>query len=720
MMFTGRPITAAAIQDNNSSVVVKVWDKDFAAVQIGELLEVVGEQSTQTIHVNGFPRSEILITAKQVRLLKPSGSQIVQWIADHPDVKGIGYVKAQRLWDELGEDLYSALDRRDIETLSRVLRNADAIGSLLDAWSKDGNAELLRWMQQHRLPLSLGRKVIRVHGTKTLDNLRSDPYRLLSFSASWTLVDDIARNALGVPHDDDRRLRAAVEQALYDQLDNGNTAAPRTGLAGAVRKLIGAGIPLERAFAAAASNRSIKIHADAMQTAGAWLMEMTVAEFISSRLACPHQYPLFGNGIDSILSAFERGEAVRTGVPGFQLNDEQRAAVKRSAVHAFSVITGGAGVGKTTVLKSLYAVLDCTGRPRFQMALSGRAAKRMKEATGERAYTIAAFIKSVSTEDMGPEPTIVIDEASMVDLATMYRVIRKLPAKTQLILVGDPYQLPPIGAGLVLHCLTGIDDVPVSEIRSVKRQAVTSRIPAFASNVRSGTWEPSPGGLGADVQVIPCPNDRIMETVLRLYEQQPERTQILSATRANPFSGCKAINFACCMRYTAGKNARPLVVNDEPTGFYEGDLLLYTRNDWQRDLQNGLLGTLDEVFDEPRQMKHDEDSPEIEVLAWVNWEGRRVPLVESDLEWLEHGYAISIHKSQGSQFPRVVVPVTKTRSSLLDRTLIYTAVTRAQEQVILVGDVAAMKQAVTAPPTAHKRMVGLPSILKQRLLREDD
>ena len=165
------------------------------------------------------------------------------------------------------------------------------------------------------------------------------------------------------------------------------------------------------------------------------------------------------------------------------------------------------------------------------------------------------------------------------------------------------------------------------------------------------------------------------------------------------------------MRYTASQCASPLTIYGEQTGFYEGDLLLYTRNDWKRDLQNGLLGRLIKVFDRPQTVEFNEEKQE--ALGWAEWEGRSVPILEDDIDWLDHGYAISIHKSQGSQFERVVVPIT--RSRLLDRTLIYTAVTRAEKQIILVGNVEAMQQAVHKPPIAHQRKVALPEILSQNI-----
>ena len=701
-------------QDNRQNFVIKALGKEYASIEVGELWEVTGEETTQSIRVNGLTKTEPLITASHLCLLKPSGSQIVQWLADNKKIHGVGAVKAQKLWDALGEELYDALDQGNGDPILTVLGSPAIVQNLLAVWTENGDTNTLRWMQKNQIQLDLARKVIRFHGTNALEALQEDPYRLLSFSASWEAVDSIARQKLDIMEHDPRRLRAAVEQALYDQMDKGHTCADKHLLKAPLKNLLGSSAMANDALALALENKSITQADDCYQSAGAWLMEQAVAEFVRDRISQPEQHQLFGGNLDDLIDAFENEEALELGISEFRLNDAQRTAVKTSFKNGFSVITGGAGVGKTTVLKALYRLLDTTGRPRFQMALSGRAAKRMLEATGERAFTIAGFLKNVTEAEMGDSPIIIVDEASMVDLATMYRLIRRLPPQCQMVLVGDPYQLPPIGAGLVLHCLTELDEVPVSKLNVVKRQSADSAIPRFAGAIRKGMW---PDNLSsnseADVSAIECDNGQMVDAVLSLYEVDRENTQILAATRSNPFSGFNHISRACCYRYTAGKGARSLRLDGEETGFYEGDLLLYTRNDWQRDLQNGLLGRLVEVFDSPQVVRWDDAG--VEAIGWAKWEGRRAPLLESDVEWLEYGYAISIHKSQGSQFKRVIVPITKSR--LLDRTLLYTAVTRAQEQVILVGNISAMEQAVVAPPMAHQRRVSLPQMLERSLGR---
>lgn len=301
---------------------------------------------------------------------------------------------------------------------------------------------------------------------------------------------------------------------------------------------------------------------------GTYIMERQCAEFIRTLLEQPrHPAATALTDIDALIGEFEREERLHLNISAFALNEAQKVAVKTSLDNRFSIITGGAGVGKTTVLKALYRALDTLGRPRFQMALSGRATARMMEATQDTATTIAGFLRNVSNEEMGPAPIIVIDEASMLDLVTFHRLVCKLPAGTHLILVGDPYQLPPIGAGLVLHVLCDLPGMPVTQLTEVKRQAKESAIPAAAKAIRDGQWPAFSADAAGEVVFMPCADDQIIPTVLRLYEQDRDSTQILGATRSCQFAGVETLNRVCHARAGQGKH---LMATNPETGEVEG------------------------------------------------------------------------------------------------------------------------------------------------------
>lgn len=711
--------------DPTDTLVVKVPAKliNPTNFDVGETWAVHGPANVIKRSVPGlkYPITDTQITAQDAQLLKPSGRLTIQWLVDN--VTGIGPSRADKLWTKHSDRLNKVLDAGDHDAIASIVRDENTRNELFEKWAEYGVGDSLRYLQDRGVPLELGRKVLKFHGCEAEKKLTEDPYRLLSFNGEWNLVDKLARKKFAVTLDDPRRLSAALEEALYGGLKNGHTCQSFNDTYKAARALLAPSSQPQTAFEEAlrlgkaegqfvvSEQEELMLHAS-----GTFIMERRVAEFIRNLLkARDHQWSLLPVDLDTLISEFEQAERQALELPTFELNSAQIMAVKTSFNQHFSIITGRAGVGKTTVLKALYKALDALNRPRFQMALSGRAAARMVEATHEPATTIAGFLANVTANQMGPSPVVVIDEASMLDLVTFYRLTNKLPPDTHLILVGDPYQLPPIGAGLVFHLLCEMPGIPVTELTVVKRQSSDSGIPQAAKSIRDGIWPELPKSTESDVVFIPCADGDIRETVMSLYEEDPENTQILCGVKRNGINGVYDINQECHSRYAAGRKSL-LVLNEftgelEQSGFKEGDLLLYTANDWARGLQNGSLGHLESVFDEPRQVNiGSEEQPNIqEAIALAEFDGTQQYIQASDIDYLELAYAITVHKSQGSQFERVIIPVRQ--SLVLDRTFVYTAVTRAKRQVILVGDENAARRAVEAPPRAFERQVGLRALL---------
>lgn len=697
------------VVDAKTYYVIKATGSQFgdARVQPGQWWRVSGEMETYERTMNGYLVRERQIKANDVSLMKMSGEHIVTFMAECDDFQGIGMVKARKLWDVFGDDLYQFLDNGDVEALAGVLTEESA-RQVVAAWALQGNARTLQWLQGSGIEVAVGRKLIAYFGAEAQKKLEEDPYRLLSFSATWKQVDTLARNHFKVEDADPRRLQGAVEEALYCIFGDGHTRAPMPMVVSRLASVLD-GPCLEMAKNALAnglSNGSFVIGQDGdAHPIGAWIMEATVARAMQTRRSRIDQMPLLNVAhVDVILSTYEAVENIT-------LNVEQRLAVHTAAASLLSLIVGGAGVGKTTVLKALYKMYDETRTRIFQVALAGRAAKRMLEATGRPASTIASFLKTVKEDDLAGRCVIVIDEASMVDIITMSRLCEILPDHVRIVLAGDTSQLMPVGPGLVLHALARIAEIPNVELKVVKRYG--GDIAVAAQAMRDGVWPDLPNDATAPISFLPCAPAAIAKLVVDLYAIDVENTQILSPRR-NSLDGTKAINALCQSRFT--RSSRPLLVFlDEfqsmaGTGFYLGDQLLCTRNLWDWGLQNGSLGRLVEIEDTPRLLTN-ADGVEIgHAIAWAMWDdGERRPILESMLDDLELGSAVTVHKAQGSQWLRVIVVLTASR--MLDRTLIYTAMTRAQSQVILVGDPVAAKIAVEGLPRANTRMVGLDSFL---------
>jgi exodeoxyribonuclease V alpha subunit len=356
----------------------------------------------------------------------------------------------------------------------------------------------------------------------------------------------------------------------------------------------------------------------------------------------------------------------------------------------FSLICGGAGVGKTTVLHAILEAAKSLNAQVYMMALSGRAARRMSEATGHPAMTIASFLKAVDNGmiDLDCEPTLAIDESSMVDLATMYRILRRIKPGCKLLMIGDPGQLPPIGFGVAFHCFCETEDIPQAELTEIHRQAAETGIPLISQDVRGGRVpELVPyAGKSLGVSFIECEKENIADTVLNVvYEIGGfDEVQIISPVKIGP-AGTRAINHLCHEMLSPGK---PMY-----SGFAQGEPVIWLVNNYDLGLMNGSLGKVVSTEDNL-------------VVAWDEGE-----MQIGDTRDMDLAYAITVHKAQGSQFSCVVVPVLESR--LLDRTLIYTAITRAQNQVVLVGDRSAFERAVLEQPNTNRRQTALWSYMNR-------
>lgn len=726
-IFSAKPIDdQGRVEDAGSYFVVKATGSALggARVEPGQWWKVAGEPSRRRLDINGYQVAETQIEASSAVLMRPSGEHIVSFMADSPAFEGIGQVKARKLWETFGERLYEHLDGANVAELSKVLTLASAT-QVVGAWAKHGDSRTLQWLQAQGFDLQIGRKAMQFFGQETAEKLEEDPYRLLSFCADWRKTDSFARSHFGVAEDDPRRLQAAVEEACYRTFSAGHTSVLSARLIVTLEGILGAQTKTFRwrslvstALSQGLSNGSFVIGHHGVQPLGAMVMERAVAQAVAARLASQVPKLLPKDDIDELLLSYEKAERI-------ELNEAQWEAVHLAAARPFALITGGAGVGKTTVLKGLYEIYDRAGMAVTQLALAGRAAKRMQEATGQPASTIANALRNLKEEDFDDRCVVVVDEASMVDIITMSRLCELIGPAPRLVLVGDPAQLMPVGPGLVLHALAKVPEVPVAQLTVVKRYS--GAIALAAASIREGAWPELSSDPDAAIAFIPCARRpslsneaTIPETVLRLYRQDLANTQILCARRNGP-DGAKGLNALCQSALTA--DAKPVQVWDERhdayarVGFHLGDPVLCTRNLWDRGLQNGSLGVVVQVDDEPQMLTDDDGEESGLALAWVDWDdGVRRPIVEEILDDLELGYAITVHKAQGSQWPRVIVPLTGHR--LLDRTMVYTAVTRAQRQVLLVGDAAAAKKAVEGLPRAHARQVSLDLILSRMLQSE--
>ncbi len=634
---------------------------------------------------------------------------LATYIANDKDFPGIGKALARRLEDRFGEFLREVFENQD-PRVSEVVGEEIADAAFAAFKFKSHEIEVLDWLQRNKIDEEVGVstaiKIARVWSIEAIPALTENPYLLIAF-LPWKVVDRIGHR-FGVDVHDARRRAAAVEATLYAKLDANDTLVPIEDAVSGIKSLLQLDKlttnEADQIIETAVQNGAAVRLCDGLQPYGAAVMEDEIARWISDAVTkCA--YADLATPKDSLSTLNDRIDKFEIQSP-YPFTDRQRDAVSLGLTSRLMILAGYAGSGKTTSLRGICEVAKAQGRGISLMALSGRAAQRMSQSTGFPARTIAGFFQGVrnGTELPAPGNIVIIDEASMVDLTTLWRVLRAI-GDASLILVGDPAQLPPIGFGLTFHVLCETAGVPKVVLDRVLRQTEKSGIPAIAEAVRFGAavnLPPFQGRLDG-VSFNECEDRDVFKFLRTVYRDlvdsglSREEIQILAPVKAGP-AGVDELNhsFHAAKIQMTGAALFPGRID-----IGEDDPIMWTKNDWKRGLMNGSLGRFHSVYDG---------------LAHVTLDGQHHDLTASDAKRIAPAYAISVHKSQGSQWPVVILPIF--RSRLLDRTLLYTALTRGAKQVILVGHQDALTKAVRDEPTALRRKVGLRCRIKQQLGRD--
>ncbi|MDO9710757.1 ATP-dependent DNA helicase [Paracraurococcus lichenis] len=661
------------------------------------------------------------LVAEWAAPVAPQGAAIRRWISRHPGIKGVGDGYAERLWDAYGCGLYDLLRKRDVLALAAVLDISkasaivqafgllvDEVGALedLDGLGMDGRT---------------ANAALRLFGADAGRRFREDPY-LLTLLEPWPKVDTAAL-ASGLLPSDTRRLLAAVDVAAARTFRTtesnlgGHTVVLRGPLRGRVREMLGriAGGQADAAIdMALAKGLLVEVGPERYQARAPAHMEREIERAVAERLARP-RLPVDRAMIAAVVAEVEREDGIR-------LATEQREAVSLALSSGVAVITGGAGTGKSTVVKAIRLAHLRAGRGDYaQVALSGRAAKRLREAAGGEALTVYRYLKDAELGRLAMRRgLLVVDEFSMVGTPDLWLLLTVTPLEVDVLLVGDPAQLPPIKAGNPAAVLAASHSVPRATLRVPQRQAESTGIPQVADRMRAGVLpELPPFDLAAPdrqgVFLWGCGEDDVPGCVLQAFEtivgapaRAPDRRavermhradiQVLAMTRHGP-AGAGELGDAIERRWMSAQES----VHD--WGFRIGSKLLWTRNSYDRptgrvgsdgeedtvDLMNGALGVIVRATSLGAEARFDDG-----VLS---------ELKRADLSDMLRGWAITVHKAQGSAFRTVLIPVVRCR--LLDRAMLYTAVTRARLTAVLVGDPGRIGRALTAPPLAWRRMQAL-------------
>ena len=613
-------------------------------------------------------------------------------------IKGIGPVMAKRLVQKFGVETLDVIEK-DIERL----REVEGIGEkrvemISSAWQSQKDVrDVMVFLQGHGVSPAYAVKIFKQYGSGAVSAVRENPYRLAEevFGIGFITADKIAEK-LGIEKDSLIRARAGIQHILNQLSDEGHVYYPFEQLIEQCEKAleIDRGIILEGMASAVSDRRLVVEETDVFGRAGKavyltrfHVSEEGIARRMHDLLGYPRQLPLVNR--DETLRSAEKQLKIA-------LSERQSRAVRDSMECKVMVITGGPGTGKTTIIKAIIAIQHKMGRKVLLAAPTGRAAKRMGEATGHEAKTIHRLLefspkdgKFKKDEDSPLDAdTFIIDEASMVDTTLMYYLLKAIPLQASLILVGDVDQLPSVGAGSVLKDIIDSGVVPVVRLNEIFRQSKESMIVVNAHRINSGQMPTTQGDQRhrADFHFIEIEEpEKALERIIGLCREKiPARfgyrsvddIQVLTPMHKGTV-GAANLNIELQKELNPSKDE---IVRAGKT-FKKGDKVMQIRNNYDKDIYNGDIG---------RIIKIDREEQEVA----VNFDGKFVSYDFSELDELVLAYATSVHKAQGSEYPCVVMPVLIQHFMLLQRNLLYTGITRGKRLVVLVGTKKALAIAV--------------------------
>lgn len=676
-------------------------------VECGETLHLAGEWTRHAQHGSQFKiakfKSELPASVYGIRKYLGSGL-----------VPGIGKVYANKIVDAFGTDTFRVLSEE-----SAKLRDVEGIGkkratAIKEAWdSKRTERELYIFLQTYGVTPSQCLKLVKHYGNEAKQILMAQPYKVAREidGIGFKTADRIAIN-LGFANDAAPRLDAGLIYALETLQEDGHTAFREAELIEHTAELLETNTQLLAArIAALVENKSIVSHAPAgvanplpgsafIQLPHNDRAEQKIAGTLSRLTRVPSGLPAIK--IDAAVQWAEQKA-------GFEFHELQRTGVRHALAHKVSILTGGPGTGKTTILRALVEILKAKKARVHLAAPTGRAAQRLSETTGGFATTIHRLLKydpaggGFTANEHAPLATdfLIIDEASMLDTRLASALLQAVPSRAHVLLVGDTDQLPSVGAGNVLKDLISVSSqdaslsgMPTTRLSVIYRQQGQSQIVTTAHAINAGEAQPPPiiqevagAQVWADLNFIAARDaEDCVRKVIELCTEfiprmlkwpHPVNDVQILAPMHKGVAGVGNLNAQ--LQATLNGNERGL---RGPGGEYRpGDKVIQLRNNYDKNLFNGDIGTVVDFSAESGTLDADFD-------------GARHTFDRGELGDLALAYAISIHKSQGSEYPVVIVPLLKAHFMMLQRNLLYTAITRAKKKVFIVGEAAAYSMAV--------------------------
>ena len=685
-----------SVSDGDFAVLDAITDEGEPVVLVGALGHV---REGESVAAGGgwrcHPRHGWQFSVERVRILEPvSDAAVASYLES---VKHIGPRGAALLVERYGAGEVLATIDRDPEAVLRGVPGIGArrLGAAVQSWRDQRELRELRlFLDTHGVDAASAGRIARHFGAGSIARLQREPYAICELDGIGFATADALARALDTPRDAPDRLAAGVLHALDQAQADGHCHLPRPDLAARAARLLGGDIDVDDAIdALAARGRIVADDAGRVSEARLHAVEQRLAGHVRRLL---DDEP-----------ALKLGEVERPAAGSFEPSDDQWRGVTQALEHRLSILTGGPGTGKSATMRTLVDLLEDHRRSARLCAPTGKAARRLSELTGVDATTIhrllewapdGGFTRDASHPIEGCD-VLIVDEASMLSVHLAEALLAAVGPRTHVLLVGDVDQLAPVGPGRVLEDLlelqadgaggTGGDarTVPATRLTEVFRQAARSLIVRAAHAINAGEVPDAVAGPDDVRDFFLITRDGPQAIFAEVCELAASRlpshydldaaadVQVLAPMHKGPL-GIDALNAE--LRARLNPDGTPIA----GTGLRVGDKVMQTRNSYEHDLFNGERGVL---------LHHDDQRDRV---LFAGEDGRRVSLPVDALDTLRLAYAATVHKAQGSQARAIVVPVFRGHQIMLTRNLVYTAVTRAQEVCVVVGERAALSLAV--------------------------
>lgn len=663
---------------------------NFSTISPGESLKLTGWWTSHPQYGDQFKATDYSV-------VRPATIAGIQKYLGSGLIKGVGPVTARRIVEHFGDRTLDVIEQ-DISRLSEVKGIArKRVDMIQQAWDEQRAIKVVMlFLQSHGVSTHYAVKIYKQYGNDAISVVEKTPYRLAEdvYGIGFRTADQIARH-LGIAADSEERLRAGLKFVLFEATDEGHCFLPAPELIERAKKALEIeddgkiaavlGVMLNEGSLKRGEGEAESIYAPAI-----WQAERSLARRL--KVLCERHVHVDEGRVDRWLERYTERH-------GIELSDKQQDAIRMAARERIMILTGGPGTGKTTTLRTMVGLFLAMGKSVALASPTGRAAQRLAEVAGREAKTIHRLLEfdpsrmAFKRDENAPldADVTIIDESSMIDVVLANSLLKAVSPESRLILVGDVDQLPSVGPGAVLRDLIESDALPVVRLTQVFRQAAESLIISNAHRINRGEFPQliAPGEQPSDCYFIEADDpDQVVDLIVksvagslpRRFGYDPRTDiQVLCPMNRGRVGTSHLNDVLQAALNPPGEGKNELSRGNRM--LREGDRVIQKVNNYKLDVFNGDMGTVERI-------------DRIDQLVMVRFQDRQVVYDYADLLELGHGFAVTVHKSQGSEYPAVVLPLHPQHYLMLSRNLLYTALTRAKKTAVLIGSTRAIGMAM--------------------------